>query len=277
MNKLTLYLKLMRFDKPIGILLLLWPTLWALWIAADGRPPLKILIIFILGTVLMRAAGCVINDIADRDFDKHVKRTADRPLTAGLVSLEEAQVFFGILIVLAFVLVLFLNALTIKLAFVGALLSIVYPFTKRFMHFPQFFLGLTFAWSIPLAFAAVLNTIPPVAFLLFGITVLWAMIYDTEYAMVDHDDDLKLGIKSTAVFFGDSAYLWLAVMQVLFVLLLVFLGIMTEQARIYYVSCAITLLAFVYQQFLIHEHDRDAYFKAFLNNHWIGLIVFLGL
>ena len=277
MKKLFLYLKLMRFDKPIGILLLLWPTLWALWIASNGHPNFKILGIFVLGTVLMRAAGCVINDIADRNFDRQVKRTKDRALTSGAVSLKEALILFGLLMGLSFSLVLSLNLLTIKLSFIAALLSIIYPFMKRLISAPQFILGLAFASSIPMAFAAVLNHVPPLTFLLFSMAILWAMIYDTEYAMVDREDDLKIGIKSTAILFGHADRFWIGMMQTLFLLLAIWLGLEIQAAAFYYFSCFIVSLFFIYQQFLIRERNTQKCFKAFLNNHWIGLIVFLGI
>ena len=276
-QKITLYLKLMRFNKPIGILLLLWPSLWALWIAAKGVPELKILIVFILGTILMRAAGCVINDIADRHFDKYVARTKDRPLTMGAVSLKEAIILLVILSMLVLALVLLLNRFTIALAVGGAFLAFIYPFTKRFISFPQFILGLAFAWGVLMAFSAVLTTIPPIAYLVFTITVIWALIYDTEYAMVDRDDDLKLGIKSTAILFGNADRFWIGVLQVIFVSLILFSGKALQLNTYYYFSCFIVIVLFCYQQILLHKRKNNLYFKAFLNNQWIGLIVFLGI
>lgn len=280
-HSLSLYFKLMRFHKPIGIFLLLWPSLWALWQAAGGLPPLKILGIFVLGGIIMRAAGCVINDIADRNFDKYVQRTQDRPLTTGAISVKAALILFFGLSLLAFALVLLLNSLTIQLAFVGILLSIIYPFTKRFIAFPQFILGLSFAWGIPMAYAALLNDIPTIAWLLFGITVLWILIYDTEYAMVDRDDDLKIGIKSTAILFGKFDRYWIGFFQSLMLLLLLFLGLKTQLNFLYYWLLLGVAGCMGYQQYLIYPRGplrgpQDC-FKAFLNNNWLGLFVFIAI
>lgn len=280
-HSLSLYFKLMRFHRPIGIFLLLWPSLWALWLAAGGLPPLKILGIFILGTIIMRAAGCVINDIADRNFDKHVQRTQDRPLTTGAISVKAALILFFGLSLLAFALVLLLNSLTIQLAFVGIFLSIIYPFTKRFIAFPQFILGLSFAWGIPMAYAALLNHIPSSAWLLFGITVLWIIIYDTEYAMVDRDDDLKIGIKSTAILFGKLDRYWIGFFQSLVLLLLIFLGLKTQLNSLYYLLLLGVAGCMGYQQYLIHHRGKlclpQDCFKAFLNNNWLGSLVFVAI
>jgi len=220
-NQLKNYLLLMRFHKPIGILLLLWPTLWALWVAGEGKPDALIVLYFVLGVIVMRSAGCVINDFADRHFDPFVARTKQRPLATGCVSAKEAIGLFIVLISMAFILVLQFNKLTLQLAFVGALLTIIYPFTKRFTHFPQFVLGIPFAWSVPMSFAALTHTIPPIAWLLFAAAVLWPVAYDTMYAMVDKEDDLKIGLKSTAILFADYDRIFVAILQ-FFVLLLLF-------------------------------------------------------
>ncbi len=267
----------MRFDKPIGILLLLWPTLWALWIAGKGFPPWPVLLIFVLGVVLMRAAGCVINDFADRHFDAHVERTKNRPLATGEVSAKAALVLFASLMLCAFLLILFLNALTIKLALVGAVLATIYPFSKRFIAMPQFVLGLAFAWGIPMAFAALTGAVPAMAWLLFAIGVLWPLAYDTQYAMVDRNDDVKIGIKSTAILFGRCDRLMIALMQIVIIFLFVVLGLRLDFSIWFYFALSVAVLLMIYQHFLIRHRDRTACFRAFLNNHWVGLIIFCGI
>lgn len=271
------YALLMRLHKPIGIFLLLWPTLWALWLASHDQPNGLIAIIFVLGVVLMRSAGCVMNDIADRHFDGHVERTRQRPLAAGKVSLFEAFVLFAVLLCAAFILVLQLNTLTIELAFVGAALAIIYPFMKRFTHLPQLGLGVAFAWGVPMVFAAQLNTVPWQAWLVFLAAALWPVIYDTMYAMVDQQDDVKIGIKSTAILFGTLTQGVLAGLQILFLLLLIFIGIVFKLSIYYFFSLIFMLLLCGYQQWLIRENDRENCFKAFLNNNWVGLIILLGM
>jgi len=271
------YLQLMRLDKPIGIFLLLWPTLWALWLATAGKPDWVTVLIFVTGVVLMRSAGCVINDIADRNFDRHVTRTQHRPLTAQKISLASALGLFGFLCVLAFLLVLNLNILTIKLAFVGAFLAIIYPFLKRVTHLPQVGLGLAFAWGVPMAFAAELNNIPASAWFLFVTAAVWPVIYDTMYAMVDQGDDEKIGVKSTAILFGKNTVMTLALLQVLFLVMLTCLGILFEMHWPFFLSLGFSAVLFVYQLVLIKKSDPADCFKAFLNNHWIGLIVFGGI
>jgi 4-hydroxybenzoate polyprenyltransferase len=271
------YFILMRLNKPIGILLLLWPTLWALWLAHRGLPNYKILSIFIAGVVLMRSAGCVVNDFADRHFDAHVKRTAQRPLATGSIHPKRAIVLFVVLTLIAFFLVLLLNEYTILLAFVGALLAVVYPFMKRFTHLPQVGLGLAFSWGVPMAFAAENNTIPYSAWVLFFTAILWPVIYDTMYAMTDRDDDIKIGLKSTAILFAGYDRLIISVLQCLFLLGLVYVGVLFKLSNYYNLSLVIVAGFFVYQQILIKNHDRQRCFQAFLNNHWVGLVIFVGI
>lgn len=276
-NRPRQFLILMRFHKPIGILLLLWPALWALWIASHGMPDPLILGIFVIGVVLMRAAGCVINDIADRQFDRHVERTRERPLTSGKLTLRAAIILFVVLYGAAFTLVCFLNALTIKLAIAAAALAVFYPFTKRFTHWPQLILGLAFSWSIPMAFAAVTNTIPPIAWWLFATCVLWTITYDTEYAMTDREDDLKIGLKSTAILFGQHDRLIIGLLQTAIVISLVGIGVTLTMHWPYYLSLAAAAIIFIYHQRLIAKREPRACFRAFLNNNWFGLIIFLGI
>lgn len=276
-ERLPDFFRLMRLDKPIGTLLLLWPTLWALWLAAEGLPTLKNLLIFIVGTFLMRAAGCVINDFADRKIDGHVKRTQHRPIPNGAVSSREALVLFTTLCVLSFLLVLLTNSLTIKLAFIGVALTACYPFMKRYTHLPQVVLGAAFAWGIPMAFAAESNQLPMELWALYAAVVLWTIVYDTFYAMVDRDDDIKIGVKSTAILFGDMDIPITASLQILVVIALAMTGANFDRGLWFYLSLVIVGLLFLYQQYLIRNRDRDACFKAFLNNNYVGAIVFLGL
>lgn len=276
-EKLTYYGRLMRIDKPIGTLLLLWPTYWALWIAADGFPPLDLLFIFTLGVFLTRSAGCVINDFADRKVDGHVKRTESRPLPAGKVTPKEALILFASLMTVAFVLVLFTNTFTILLSLIGLFLALCYPFMKRYTHLPQVVLGAAFGWSIPMAFAAVNESLPAYVWLIYTIKLLWTVAYDTMYAMVDRDDDLKIGVKSTAILFGDADKLIIASLQILTVLSLILLGMQLSLNFAYYIGVLAAAGTFVYQQKLIQFRERDDCFKAFLNNHYSGLLVFLGI
>jgi 4-hydroxybenzoate polyprenyltransferase len=276
-ERLYQYVLLTRLNKPIGILLLLWPTLWALWIAADGTPDLPILLIFICGVILMRSAGCVINDLADRDFDAHVSRTRQRPLATGKVTPKEALMVAGVLILCAFLLVLQLNLLTIGLSVVGVLLAIIYPFTKRYTYMPQFFLGLAFGWAVPMAFAAQTGIVPPIGWILLMATVLWALVYDTMYAMVDRDEDIRLGIKSTAILFEEADRFIIGVIQLLVVLTLLLVGSRLGFNRFYYAGLAIASLLFIYQQHLIRDRIPEQCFMAFLNNHWFGAMVFGGI
>lgn len=271
------YLKLMRLHRPIGIWLLLWPTLWALWIAAKGKPDAHIFIIFVAGVVLMRSAGCVINDYADRGFDRHVERTKDRPLPAGRVSAVEALVLFVILALSALVLALHLNQLALLLAVVGAFLAVSYPFIKRFLPVPQLFLGLAFGWGIPMAFAASLERLPRIAWLVFIANLLWVTAYDTQYAMVDRDDDLKIGVKSTAILFGDSDRHIVAVLQLLTLVSLYLAGRMAGLGPWYWTGLLVAAAFFAYQLWLIRARERDACFRAFLNNNYAGMAVFTGI
>lgn len=276
-NRLVEYARLMRLDKPIGIFLLLWPTLWALLIASGGRPDLLVLAVFVMGVVLMRSAGCVINDIADRDIDKHISRTRHRPIATGCVSPLEAKILFVLLCLVAFWLVLQLNRLTIQLSLIGVVLAVIYPYMKRVTHLPQVFLGAAFGWTVPMAFAAQINTVPPVAWLLFVTTVLWATAYDTMYAMVDRDDDLVLGVKSTAILFGDADTRIIGLIQVMVIVCLVMVGYQAKLGLFYYLGVVVAAGLSVYQQGLIKFRDREGCFRAFLNNSWFGLAVFLGL
>jgi len=267
----------MRTDKPIGALLLLWPTLWALWVATPGVPPLWILLVFVAGVWLMRAAGCVVNDYADRKFDGHVKRTANRPLPSGAVTENEARVLFVVLVLLAFALVLTLNVMTILLSVAALALAWVYPFMKRYTHLPQVVLGAAFGWSIPMAFAAVSESVPLSCWIMFLANILWAVAYDTQYAMVDRDDDVKIGIKSTAILFGRFDKLIIGILQMAVLVLMASIGWLNGLGWTYYGTVLIAGVLFVYQQKLIAGRDRDACFKAFMNNNYVGLVLFLGL
>jgi 4-hydroxybenzoate polyprenyltransferase len=271
------YWLLARFDKPIGIYILLWPALWALWVASNGKPDPLVLVVFCLGVVLMRAAGCVINDYADRDFDPHVERTKQRPIAAGKVSPKEALIVFVVLCLSAFGLVLLLNVYTILLSFVGAFLAASYPFMKRYTHLPQAYLGIAFGWAVPMAFAAETGSIPLVAWILYLAVMLWALVYDTMYAMVDKDDDLKIGVKSTAILFGDYDRHIMAVLQLIILALLITVGEIKQLGWFYYGGVMIAGGLSVYQQVLIFHRVKSQCFKAFLNNNWFGLTVFVGL
>ncbi len=271
------YVYLMRLHKPIGIFLLLWPTLWALWLAGAGKPDFGIVSIFIAGVIVMRSAGCVINDFADRHFDKHVKRTRERPLTSGKVTTKEALILFIVLMSAAFLLVLSLNDFTIMLAWIGALLAIVYPFLKRVTHLPQIGLGVTFAWGVPMAFAALNNLLTMADGYVFLAAVLWPLMYDTLYAMVDREDDIKIGVKSTAILFGKYDRTIIAFLQLGFLLALCYVGYLFKLKWIYFAAVFLSALFFGYQQWLIKDREPEPCFKAFLNNNWIGLIIFVGI
>jgi 4-hydroxybenzoate polyprenyltransferase len=271
------YARLMRLDRPVGIWLLLWPTLWAVWIAGKGQPKPQIFIIFVAGTVLMRSAGCAINDYADRSFDPHVARTRDRPLAAGRISTLEALVLFTILALTALVLALQLNRLTLLLAVAGAFLAVSYPFVKRFLSVPQMYLGVTFGWGIPMAFAAQIEHVPRVAWLLLLANMLWVTVYDTIYAMVDRDDDIKIGVRSTAILFGDSDRHIIAVLQAMTLLSLYLTGRILRMGNWYEAGLGAAALFFIYQLWLIRARDRDACFRAFLNNQYVGMSVFIGV
>ena len=276
-ERLVNYAVLMRLNKPIGIYLLLWPTLWALMIAGEGSPDKKVLLIFIAGVVLMRSAGCVINDYFDRDFDRHVSRTSNRPLTSGRVTTQEAKLLFAALCLVALLLVLQLNRLTIMLSVVGALLAMVYPYMKRVTHLPQVVLGAAFGWAVPMAFAAQTGTVPQLAWLMFTTTVLWTTAYDTMYAMVDRQDDIALGLKSTAILFGDADRAVIGGLQLTVLACLVMIGLQAELGLYYYGGVLFAAGLAAWQQRLIRNRNRDGCFKAFLNNHWFGLVIFLGI
>ncbi|PXX93371.1 4-hydroxybenzoate octaprenyltransferase [Marinobacter vulgaris] len=276
--RLADYARLLRLDRPIGSLLLLWPTYWALWLAADGFPGIGNFIVFTLGVFLMRAAGCAINDFADRKVDRHVRRTQDRPLTSGRIEAWEAVALFAGICLIAFLMVvLFTNTLTLYLSFGGVLLAFIYPFMKRYTHLPQLFLGAAFSWAIPMAWAAEAGEVTRVAWLLFTANLLWTVAYDTLYAMVDRDDDIKIGIKSTAILFGDADRAVIAVLQTLVVLVLIMVGQQAELGAFYYLGVVAMACLFVFQQHLARYRERDGCFKAFLNNNWAGFAVFTGL
>lgn len=267
----------MRFDRPIGVLLLLWPTLWALWIAGDGSPSAKNILIFCTGVVLMRAAGCIMNDVADRDFDPHVERTRSRPLASGELTVRQALLAFVVLMLLAFGLVLMTNVLTIKLAFAGAVLASTYPFFKRWTHLPQVILGLAFGWGIPMAFAAETGQIAPAAWLILVINVIWSVIYDTLYAMVDREDDISIGLKSTAILFGQNDLVIIRLLKILMIALLLILGWWLQFSWPWFAGVAVAAVLFVRQQVLVKDRQRDACFNAFLNNNWVGVAIWTGL
>ncbi|WJW76790.1 4-hydroxybenzoate octaprenyltransferase [Thiohalobacter sp. IOR34] len=276
-ERLYQYYLLMRLDRPIGILLLLWPTLWALWMAAGGLPDLQVLLVFVAGVVLMRSAGCVINDFADRRIDPHVRRTRERPIAAGRVSPREALLLFAVLCLAAFALVLTLNRLTVLLSFGALALAALYPFTKRYTRLPQVVLGAAFGWAIPMAFAAQTGEVPRLAWLLFTVNVLWATAYDTMYAMVDREDDLKIGVKSTAILFGEADRLVIGVLQLLVLLGLVLAGRLASLGLLYHFGLLLAAGFALYQQYLIRRRDAEGCFAAFLNNNWFGAAVFVGI
>ena len=271
------YWQLARMDKPIGTLLLLWPTLWSLWLASAGSPPLWPLLAMGLGVVLMRAAGCVINDYADRQVDGHVQRTAQRPLPAGQLTARQALVFFVLLVGLAFLLVLTLNRQTIALSVVGLLLAVIYPFMKRVTHLPQLVLGLAFSWSIPMAWVAVANELTVTTWLLFGANVLWTIAYDTYYAMVDREDDRRIGVKSTAILFGQYDLLMIALLQVTTLLTLLLVGWLQQLNGLFYASVGVAAALFFYQGVSARDRNRQACFHAFLANNWVGCVIFGGI
>ena len=276
-DRVPAWLEITRLNRPVGIGLLLWPTLWALWLAADGAPPTDVLVIFFLGVVLTRSAGCVINDYADRDFDGHVERTRSRPLPDGRVKPREALILTAVLMALAFGLVLLTNTLTIQLAFAACGLAVLYPFTKRLTHLPQLFLGLAFSMAIPMSFAAVDDAVPTIAWLLFVANLLWTVAYDTEYAMVDRPWDTKVGIKSTAILFGDADRLMIGVLQAAFVACLVMVGTQLELGVAWYAGLLVAAGLLGWQQWQIRDRDLDACFAAFRGNNLVGLVIFAGL
>lgn len=275
--RLNAYWQLMRADKPIGTYLLLWPTLWALWLAAEGLPQRHLLLIFCAGVFLMRSAGCVINDFADRHFDGHVKRTANRPLPSGKVKSGEALSLFLLLSLTAFVLVLFTNPLTIGLSFIAVVLAASYPFMKRFHHLPQVVLGAAFAWGIPMAFAAEQNQVPLLAWVIFAANLCWTVAYDTLYAMVDRDDDLNIGIKSSAILFGRHDLLIIGLLQLATLGLLAWAGELAGLGGWYAAALLGVAALFLQQQWQVRLRQREQCFQAFLANHWVGMLVFAGI
>ncbi|MDT8282387.1 MAG: 4-hydroxybenzoate octaprenyltransferase [Gammaproteobacteria bacterium] len=276
-NKLALYAQLTRIDKPIGILLLLWPTLIALWIAAKGWPDPLVLFVFVVGVILMRSAGCAINDYADRHIDSKVKRTTQRPLTSGKISEKEALLVFALLSIAAFALVLLMNKLTIWMSVGGILLAASYPFMKRYHYLPQVHLGAAFGWAVPMAYTAQADEVTSITWLIFFATVLWATVYDTMYAMVDYDDDIKIGVKSTAILFGNQDKLIIGAIQILLIFNLLLIGHRAELSGFYYLGVTAASVFAAYQQYLIKDRERELCFKAFLNNNGFGLVLFLGV
>lgn len=277
MTKTEAYIALTRINRPIGIYLVLWPALWALWLASEGVPDLYLLFVFVCGAIFMRSAGCVINDYADRAFDGHVERTCNRPLVTGVLSSKEALLLFAVLSLIAFGLVLTLNSLTIWLSFGAVFLAGLYPFMKRHTHWPQAFLGAAFAWAIPMAFAAVSNEVPWQAWPLFVATLVWSLIYDTAYAVGDMRDDLKIGVKSTALLFGDKLVFWMAVFQLLMLGLLGWVGVLFSLGLPYFISLVVVAAWFSYDLKRLVQKNSDIAFKVFLQNHWVGVIVLVGI
>ncbi len=277
LRRLPDFIQLMRLDRPIGIYLLLWPTLWAVWIASEGLPSAKILFVFITGVILTRSAGCIVNDFADRNLDGHVKRTENRPLATGRVSSAEALILAAIIGLLCFFLVLMTNITTVYWSFGALFLACLYPFMKRFTYFPQAILGAAFAWSVPMAFTAVREEIPPYAWLIYTATVLWTVAYDTLYAMVDREDDLKVGIRSTAILFGEADLLMVGVLEGMALLALVLLGKQLDMSLWYFASLLGATLLWGWQHYQTRNRDTEACFKAFLHNHWVGACIFAGI
>lgn len=276
-GRLGAYARLVRLHQPVGIWLLLWPTLWALWIAGEGHPDQRVFIVFVLGTVVLRSAGCIINDYADRKIDAHVWRTKDRPLATGEVSVAEALTLFVVLMLVGLGLVLTMNRLTVFLAVIGAFITVLYPFTKRFISFPQLVLGIAFSWGVPMAFAAQLGTVPPVGWAMFAMTIAWGVIYDTEYAMADRVDDLKIGVRSVAILLGDLDRVFVGAMQILFVVALALIGHGVDRGAWFFFGTAIAALIFLYQQYLIRDRDSEHCFTAFRNNAFFGACVFAAI
>ena len=271
------YIRLMRLNKPIGTYLLLWPTYWALFLSAKGWPDIDLLIIFTLGVLVMRSAGCVINDYADRNIDQNIARTKDRPLITGEVSPKSALRLFVFLLIIAFGLVLLTNALTIKLSLIALALATLYPFTKRWTHLPQVVLGVAFGMSVPMAFSAQTGSIPISAGWIFLATILWTLIYDTFYAMADRDEDIKIGVKSTAILFEKYDQIFITFLQILLIIVFVVIGNLFNLGSIYYFSLVIILIFMIYHQFLMKKRQKELFFKAFLNNNFIGMTAFIGI
>ncbi len=276
-NQLRNYAQLMRLDKPIGVWLLLWPTLWALWLAGDGHPDPGLFVIFMLGVIVMRSAGCVLNDFVDRKIDPYVERTRHRPIASGAVAPMEALMLFVALSLIAVGLATMLNRPAQLLAIVAATLTVVYPFIKRFVSIPQFFLGAAFGWAVPMAFAAQTGQPSQLGWLVFGVALVWAVIYDTFYAMVDREDDRRIGVKSTAILFGDLDLFIIGALQLLMLTALVFVGNMAELGFWYFASIAVAALLMAYHQWLARNRQPSGCFTAFLHNHYIGMVVFIGI
>jgi 4-hydroxybenzoate polyprenyltransferase len=274
---MNVYFRLMRFNKPIGIYLLLWPTYWALFLSAGGWPDIDLLIIFTFGVIITRSAGCVINDYADREIDKHITRTRDRPITTGEISPKAALLLFIALGLIAFALVLLTNTLTIKLSFIAMALAVLYPFTKRWTNLPQLILGLAFAMSVPMAFSAQIGTVPASAGWIFLATILWTLIYDTLYAMADREEDLKIGVKSTAILFAKYDQIFITLLQILLMIVFIKIGNLFDLGAFYDISLIIILIFMIYHQLLIKKGKKSDYFKAFINNHYIGMTLFSGI
>jgi len=277
LERLSAYADLIRIRRPIGIFLLLWPALWALWIAGQGAPDWRVVLIFVLGSALMRSAGCAINDYADRHIDGQVERTRVRPLATGAVSPREALLVFAVLSLTAFGLVLFLNWPTVAMSFVAVLLAALYPFMKRYTHLPQLVLGMAFGWAVPMAFTALTGSVGLEGWLLYLATVIWALIYDTEYAMVDREDDIRIGVKSTAILFGRHDRLVIGLLQAAMLVLLLAVGLSAGLGFFYYLGLGLAAVSAAHQQYLIRGRERQACFQAFLNNNYFGLSLFLGL
>ena len=276
-ERLDVYEQLMRLDKPIGILLLLWPTLWGLWMSSYGQPDPAVFIIFLLGVILMRSAGCIVNDIADRDFDPQVERTRDRPLARRAISVKEAIALAAVLAGIAFFLVLQLSVLVVGLAVIALALAVVYPFVKRFFWLPQAWLGIAFGFGIPMAFAAHMDRVPPIAWWLLAANILWTIAYDTEYAMVDRDDDRRIGIKTSAILFGDLDVAMTMLSLALFILLMAVIGLRAHLGIGYFAGLAAAALLAAYQYALIRGRTREGCFRAFLHNNWVGAAIFAGI
>ena len=271
------YFRLMRFNKPIGIYLLLWPTYWALFLSAGGWPDIDLLIIFTFGVIITRSAGCVINDYADREIDKHITRTRDRPITTGEISPKAALLLFIALGLIAFALVLLTNTLTIKISFIAIALAVLYPYTKRWTNLPQLILGLAFAMSVPMAFSAQTGTVPASAGWIFLATIIWTLIYDTLYAMADREEDLKIGVKSTAILFAKYDQIFITLLQILLIIVFIKIGNLFDLGAFYDISLIIILIFMIYHHLLIKKGKKSDYFKAFINNHYIGMALFSGI
>lgn len=271
------YLRLMRLDRPIGILLLMWPTLSALWIAAEGCPDLTVLIVFILGVIIMRSAGCAINDFADREMDGDVWRTEGRPLATGELKARDAVIVFVLLALAAFGLVLLLNTMTILMSLVAVFLAATYPFMKRYTYLPQIYLGMAFGWAIPMAFTAQTGSLPIIAWLLFMANIIWTTVYDTFYAMADREDDLKVGIKSTAILFGEDDLVIQGILQVAYLMVMALIGQQLQLSLIYYLGLLMAAGLFIYQQYLSRHREPKSCLRAFLNNNWVGMVIFISL